>query len=163
MQCRKQALLRVRKDFVKEQKEMKRQQALTGHSDGLKNISKNLLGEEFDVEEKKAVDWVPPTTFGLDNSVRLIDAVKEINASAVSENGMAGEGRILTSKQDIKNLTPDQLRHKINSVLKKDDSDSDSDSSVDGGDNDDNLDNIDDDEDITYKLGVTSGSKLVDK
>lgn len=162
MQCRKQALLRIRKDFVKEQKEMQRQQSLAGHSDGLKNVSRNLLGEEFDMEEKKAVDWVAPTTFGLVNSVRLVDAVKEINPSALTTIDGGVEGRILTSKQDMKSLTPEQLRQKIHSVLKNDNSDSDSESSVDGGDKDEDGGAVED-EDFTYKLGVTSGSKLVDK
>ncbi len=70
MQCRKLLLLRVRKDFSKEQAEIKREKSFLGHSDGLKNVSKNLLGEDIDLEEKRQVDWVPPTTFGLDNSVR---------------------------------------------------------------------------------------------
>lgn len=83
MQCRKLLLLRVRKDFSKEQAEIKREKSFLGHSDGLKNVSKNLLGEDIDLEEKRQVDWVPPTTFGLDNSVRLIDAVKQINPNAV--------------------------------------------------------------------------------
>lgn len=162
MQCRKQALLRVRKDYDKEQREHLRQQKLQGHSDGLQNISRNLLGEQFDDDEKKQVDWVPPTSFGLDNSVRLIDAVKELNPSVVSNiDSEAVSGRILTSKKDMAQLTPDQLRAKIHSGLKKEDnSDVDSDSDEDGavargGD--------DDEEDIVYKLGVTSGSKLVDR
>jgi hypothetical protein len=85
MQCRKQALLRVRKEFDKEQRELERQKKLSGHSDGLKNVSKNLLGMQFDEDEKKQVDWVPPTSFGLDNSVRLIDAVKEINPNVLTD------------------------------------------------------------------------------
>ena len=31
---------------------------LAGHSDGMKNISKNLMGMEFDFDERQAVDWV---------------------------------------------------------------------------------------------------------
>lgn len=99
MQCRKQALLRVRKDYDKEQREAKRQQQLSGHSDGLQNISKNLLGQQFDDDEKKAVDWVPPTSFGLDNSVRLIDAVNEIDpmarAQLDADGGQGGRYEVL--------------------------------------------------------------------
>lgn len=83
MQCRKQALLRVRKDFDKEVREQKRQEMLSGRSDGLKNVSKNLLGMQFNEQEKAGVDWVPPTSFGLDNSVRLVDAVKELNLNSL--------------------------------------------------------------------------------
>lgn len=164
MQCRKQALLRIRKDYDKEQREQKRQQKLQGHSDGLRNVSRNLLGEQFDDDEKKQVDWVPPTSFGLDNSVRLIDAVKELNPSVVSNiDSEAVSGRILTSKKDMAQLTPEQLRAKIQSGLKKDDnsdvdSDSDEGGAAGGGGGGD-----DEDDDIVYKLGVTSGSKLVDK
>eukprot|EP00981_Chlorochromonas_danica_P008401 scaffold2187_cov182-Ochromonas_danica.AAC.2 len=159
MQCRKQALLRIRRDYNKEKLEEDRQRQLVGHSDGLSNISKNLLGMQFDEDEKKQVDWVAPTTFGLDNSVRLIDAVKEIDRNAVAtiESDVIG-GRILTTKKDIRNLTTDQLRDKIHANLKADNSDEDSDSDEDGGGQDN-----EDEEEVVYKLGVTSGSKLVDK
>jgi hypothetical protein len=119
MQCRKQALLRIRKDYDCEQRELKRQERLQGHSDGLKNISKNLLGLQFDDQEKKDVDWVPPTSFGLDNSVRLIDAVKEISpgilmssqVSVASDSNVSG--RILTTKKDMAHMTAEQLRQKV--------------------------------------------------
>jgi hypothetical protein len=36
----------------------KREKMLSFKSDGLKNVSKNLLGLEFDDDERRAVDWV---------------------------------------------------------------------------------------------------------
>eukprot|EP01031_Cornospumella_fuschlensis_P024357 gene24357-29442_t len=197
MQCRKQALLKVRREFAKEQLEIERQKKLEGHSDGLKNVSKNLLGGQalrrvwfhhyvltaihhdsscmvaanthlmitclhspttilqFDAEERGGVDWVPPSSFGLHNSVRLLDAVKELGGAVVGDEG-EGVQRILTSKQDIKSLTTEQLRDKIHSNLKGDVSDEDSD--------DDEEEEIKEGEGKGgyYKLGATSGSKLVD-
>lgn len=117
MQCRKQALLRVRRDYDSEQREARRRQMLEGHSDGLQNVSKNLLGQNFDDDEKKQVDWVAPTSFGLDNSVRLIDAVKELNPSVINpidDDGVSG--RILTSRKEIKSLTTEQLRAKVPTI-----------------------------------------------
>jgi len=97
-QCRKAALIRSKVQYSDEQKEIKRQEEISYKSDGLKNVSKNLLGLEFDDDERKAVDWVAPTSFGLDNSVRLVDALKEVKESGkmaeMSENGQA---RIFTS------------------------------------------------------------------
>jgi hypothetical protein len=59
MQCRKQALLRLRKNYTEEQREEERQRKVQYQSDGLKNLSKNLLGNEtFDEEERAAIDWV---------------------------------------------------------------------------------------------------------
>ena len=40
----------------------------------LKNISLNLLGKDLDDLDRAAIDWQPPTAFGLDNSLRLADA-----------------------------------------------------------------------------------------
>lgn len=87
MQVRKQALLKVRKDYVQEMQEQKREQAISYASAGLSNISKNLLGEQFDDEEKAAVDWVPPTSFGLDNSVRLVDAAESVGGFDMQSGG----------------------------------------------------------------------------
>lgn len=53
-------------------------------------------------------------------------------------------------------LSAEQLRQKIHSVLKEDNSDIDSESDEDGADENE-------EEDLVYKLGLTSGSKLVDK
>ena len=58
MQCRKQALLRLRKNYTEEQREEERQRALQEESDGLKNVSKNLLGANFTDEDRAAIDWV---------------------------------------------------------------------------------------------------------
>lgn len=55
-------------------------------------------------------------------------------------------------------LSPEQLRQKIHSVLKEDNSEIDSES-----DDNNEEDNEDGDDDLVYKLGLTSGSKLVDK
>jgi hypothetical protein len=77
MQCRKQALMRYRKNYEEELKEEKRTAALSYKSDGLKNVSVNMLGKEFDENERSALDWAPPTAFGLNNSVRLADAANE--------------------------------------------------------------------------------------
>jgi hypothetical protein len=58
MQCRKQALLRLRKNYTEEQREEERQRALQEESDGLKNVSKNLLGANFTEADRAAIDWV---------------------------------------------------------------------------------------------------------
>jgi len=84
MMAKKQFLLRISKDYDRENREKQKEQELLGHSDGLSNISKNLLTNDIGLEieeddqNKTKIDWVAPTNFGLDNSVRLIDAVKEI-------------------------------------------------------------------------------------
>eukprot|EP01041_Mallomonas_annulata_P011295 gene11295-23634_t len=79
MQCRKQAILRDKKDYEEELREEERQRKVQYHSDGLKNISKNLLGFEIDAEDRIAIDWEPPKTAGLDNSVRLLDAFQNVS------------------------------------------------------------------------------------
>ena len=67
MQCRKQALLRLRKNYTEEQREEERQRTLQEESDGLKNVSKNLLGENFTEADRAAIDWVGyNTTFAVD-------------------------------------------------------------------------------------------------
>lgn len=58
MQCRKQFLLKTRKNYAAEMAEQKRQAQLEYRSEGLKNVSRNLMGESFDEDEKEAVDWV---------------------------------------------------------------------------------------------------------
>ena len=88
MQCRKQAMLRMRKDYTEEQREEEKQRKLQEESDGLKNVSKNLLGDSFDDIDRAAIDWVPPVSFGLDNSVRLIDAVKEVGTESTENQGV---------------------------------------------------------------------------
>lgn len=75
-----------------------------------------------------------------------------------------GSISIFTTKKDIKTLTADELRHKIQSVLKEDNSEQDSDEESEqedthSGDEDENEKN---EESLVYKLGLTSGSKLVD-
>jgi hypothetical protein len=47
--------------------------------------------------DRKAVDWAPPTTFGLDNSVRLADQVNDL---AGAENS----GRVFTTRKDLKTM-----------------------------------------------------------
>ena len=111
MQCRKQALLRVRKNYSEETRERDRQKSLLSSSDGLKNISRNLLGVEFNDSERANVDWVPPVAFGLDNSVRLVDAVKEVGDNDVTS-------RILTSRSDIKTLDSKAIQEKVLILLK---------------------------------------------
>ena len=53
MQCRKQALLRYRRNYEDELKEEKRTAQLSYKSDGLKNVSLNLLGKEFNEAERR--------------------------------------------------------------------------------------------------------------
>ena len=57
MQCRKQAHLRNRTDYEEELKEEKRKKAISFKSDGLKNVSKNMLGDS-DLEDSGDIDWV---------------------------------------------------------------------------------------------------------
>lgn len=58
----------------------------------------------------------------------------------------------------------DELRDKIHAGLKGDNSDEDTESDVEGDDDDDDDDNEEDElEANVYKLGATSGSKLVDR
>jgi hypothetical protein len=102
MQCRKQAMLRSRVNYEEEAREEKRAAQLSYKSDGLKNVSKNLLGMEFTEQERAAVDWAPPTAFGMDNSVRLLDA-----------NEGNGDTRVMTSMQDIKEAKRLELEEKI--------------------------------------------------
>ena len=64
---------------------------LSYKSDGLKNVSKNLLGLEFDNMERSNVDWTPPTSFGLDNSVRLVDAAKEVEKTGAKLDDLTRE------------------------------------------------------------------------
>jgi hypothetical protein len=64
---------------------------LSYKSDGLKNVSKNLLGLEFDNTERSNVDWTPPTSFGLDNSVRLVDAAKEVEKTGAKLDDLTRE------------------------------------------------------------------------
>lgn len=47
----------------------------------LKNISLNLLGADLGLESRAAIDWQPPTAFGLDNSKRLADAAAAAGVS----------------------------------------------------------------------------------
>lgn len=135
MQCRKQALLRSQADTAEAAKEAKRAEKLSYKSDGLKNISKNLLGGGFDEEDRKAIDWVAPTAFGMDNSQRLLDAYKDV---ASGESVINMNNRVMKSRADLRNA-------------KVDEEDEDSD------------DDDDDDPENQYKYGTTSGSKLVDK
>jgi hypothetical protein len=60
-------------------------------------------------------------------------------------------------------LSPEQLRQKIHSVLREDNSEIDSESDEDGNAGKDNEEEEDGDDDLVYKLGLTSGSKLVDR
>lgn len=93
MQCKKQAQEKVIKNFQEELREQERLKSvsfgdceninncrlqLEYASDGLKNVSVNTYGKEFTEMDRKAVDWKPPTTFGLDNSVRLADQVNDL-------------------------------------------------------------------------------------
>ena len=112
MQCRKQALLKIHTDYGKELREKQREESISYSSAGLMNVSKNLLGQQFDEAEKAAVDWVPPTGFGLENSVRLVDAVQTVGGL----DQAAGGGRILTSFKDIQSMTVDQIRDKVNKI-----------------------------------------------
>jgi hypothetical protein len=120
MQCRKQAILRSRKNYDEENREKLKEKKLASHSDGLKNVSKNIFGLEFDEEERKAVDWVPPTSFGLDNSVKLVDAYKEVESkldiNQVPYGASAGENapvRIFTSLKDIRKMNAREVRDRI--------------------------------------------------
>jgi hypothetical protein len=58
MQVHKQCLLRTMVNLEEELEESRIEKMLSYKSDGLKNVSKNLLGLEFDDDERKAVDWV---------------------------------------------------------------------------------------------------------
>jgi hypothetical protein len=60
------------------------------------------IGMEFTEQERAAVDWAPPTAFGMDNSVRLLDA-----------NEGNGDTRVMTSMQDIKEAKRLELQEKI--------------------------------------------------
>eukprot|EP00595_Chromulina_sp_UTEXLB2642_P002798 CAMPEP_0196766366 /NCGR_PEP_ID=MMETSP1095-20130614/23432_1 /TAXON_ID=96789 ORGANISM="Chromulina nebulosa, Strain UTEXLB2642" /NCGR_SAMPLE_ID=MMETSP1095 /ASSEMBLY_ACC=CAM_ASM_000446 /LENGTH=1353 /DNA_ID=CAMNT_0042128047 /DNA_START=972 /DNA_END=5034 /DNA_ORIENTATION=- len=147
MQCRKQALLRVIKDFAKEVDEEKKQKNLGYKSDGLKNVSKNLLGFGFDDEERTKVDWVPPTSFGLDNSVRLVDALKEVED--VDPNA-----RILTKRNEMKKMTAEQMQDRVQKQFDVDDDEEEDDQLEESNSSN---------SESAYELGKTSGSKLLDK
>eukprot|EP01038_Epipyxis_sp_PR26KG_P010121 gene10121-13604_t len=106
MQCRKQAILKVRKNYAEELREQERIKKVEFKSEGLSNVSKNLLGMNFDEGERAVVDWVPPSAAGLDNSVRLLDAVNSIGGET------AEAPRIFTSRTDTKKLNAEELREK---------------------------------------------------
>ena len=65
-------------------------------------MSKNLLGMQFDESERIAVDWAPPTSFGLDNSKRLADAAAAVGAISMVQKVEGEEegfsARIFTTK-----------------------------------------------------------------
>ena len=110
MQCRKQAHLRSRKDYEEELKEEKRRENASFKSDGLKNVSRNLLGLDFggdNADTGPPIDWAPPTSFGLDNSVRLADAATEV----LEKTG--GDSRVFTTMKDIKQTTKDERKEKV--------------------------------------------------
>eukprot|EP01036_Dinobryon_divergens_P028325 gene28325-37256_t len=163
MQCRKQALLRLRKNYTEEQREEERQRALQEESDGLKNVSKNLLGADFTDADRAAIDWVPPVAFGLDNSVRLIDAVNEVGRQQDDES-QGGPTRIFTSRADIAKMGVSEIQEKVRRVAggnneevnSEEDSEEEEEEDTEEGEEDEN-------QDVYYKLGETSGSKLVDK
>eukprot|EP00600_Ochromonadales_sp_CCMP1393_P006370 CAMPEP_0174967318 /NCGR_PEP_ID=MMETSP0004_2-20121128/7520_1 /TAXON_ID=420556 /ORGANISM="Ochromonas sp., Strain CCMP1393" /LENGTH=1434 /DNA_ID=CAMNT_0016216443 /DNA_START=463 /DNA_END=4767 /DNA_ORIENTATION=+ len=169
MQCRKQALLRIHKDYAKELKEERERHAIEGKSAGLSHVSKNLVGESFDETEKAAVDWVPPSTAGLENSVRLFDAAEEIGGVDASEGG-----RIMTSFQDMQTMDAQQIRDRIQENLTGKDDDSEQDSESEEEEEEEKEEEEDDESKSasesksgtsqgTYTFGTTSGSKLVDK
>jgi hypothetical protein len=121
MQCRKQAAMRSRADAAEQAREDAKLDQLGEKSDGLKNVSANLLAmmqgkttddggaaaaaigtlcgrEKGQTGSARAqpfsprvathlhgTDWKPPTTFGVDNSVRLIDAYKDTLAKKGAE------------------------------------------------------------------------------
>jgi hypothetical protein len=60
MQCRKQAMLRVRKNYTQEEREREKEKKLLNQSDGLSNLSKNLLNAmgAGDDGERVNIDWV---------------------------------------------------------------------------------------------------------
>jgi hypothetical protein len=57
MQCRKQALMRNREDVAEAAREAERQEKLLKKSDGLNNVSANLVGGKFG-DQKVEIDWV---------------------------------------------------------------------------------------------------------
>lgn len=124
------------------------------------------MGLEFDDEERAAVDWVPPTAFGLDNSVRLYDALQEAEREGGGNQSNADDPsklRILTKFGDIKNKTTKEIQDKIQRDL------TGPETSDDDEDDEDEEDRADDDSSSassaggSYSFGSTSGSKLVDK
>ena len=127
-------------------------------------MSKNIFGLEFDQDERKAVDWQPPSAFGLDNSVRLVDALKQVEEETGGAVNVVTDGtqvRILTKFGDMKNLTATEMREKIHreslglgpetsdteSTVPSESTQSTSSSNAGGN----------------YSYGSTSGSKLMDK
>lgn len=152
MQCRKQALLRIRKNYTEETRERERQKHLLSTSDGLKNVSKNLLGNDFSDNERANVDWVAPTSFGLENSVRLVDAVKEVGNDDFTS-------RIMTSKKDIKTLDAKGIQEKVRREAEMNYGEV---NSEEDSDEEEDVVDADDDEEV-YIMGETSGSKLVDR
>ena len=60
-------------------------------------------GADGDDPPPMAIDWTPPTTFGVDNSVRLVDAYNEEAAKRRGDGEDAeGEVRVMRSRRDIK-------------------------------------------------------------
>ena len=119
-------------------------------SDGLRNVSKNVYGLEFDDAERKAVDWVAPTNFGLDNSVALTDAYKEIDKSQLTQGITEQQGRIFTSFKDIKDLKKEELQERMRKQAQ----------GISYEENEENeLDEYGLEKDA-YKLGDTSGETL---
>eukprot|EP00968_Pinguiococcus_pyrenoidosus_P009244 scaffold726_cov262-Pinguiococcus_pyrenoidosus.AAC.27 len=110
IQCRKQAILRYKRDFAKEAKEKKK--AKKYNSDGLQNISGTLLQamkQDSDSEDsgidyarvgKNAdnytgeTDWKPPDAAGLDNSISLVEAAQRVAGQA--------SGLVMTSRSQMK-------------------------------------------------------------
>ena len=93
---------------------------LSQYIDGLKNVSKNIFGLEFDPDERKAVDWVPPTSFGLENSVRLVDALKQVEDETGGAVNVVNDGtqvRILTKLGDMKTMSAAEMREKVMIIL----------------------------------------------
>lgn len=112
------------------------------------------------------MDWVPPTAFGLDNSVRLYDALQEAEREGGGNQSNADDPsklRILTKFGDIKNKTTKEIQDKIQRDL------TGPETSDDDEDDEDEDDRADDDSSSassaggSYSFGSTSGSKLVDK
>ena len=168
----KQCMLRTgAAAFEEEYKEKAREKRLSYRSDGLKNVSQNLLGLEFDEDERLAVDWTPPTAFGLDNSVRLVDALHEVEEDAHRNDAEEGDNvRIYTKIGDMKNKTAKEIRDKIHRDALGYDPDAVAAQEAGEQDGDD-----DGEEDSaasgssrssgggSYSFGSTSGSKLMDK
>jgi len=150
MQCRKQAIMKIQKDennndmnsdADESDDEVERRVAELQRN---VNLSRNIQGDLMTDSEKKDLGWTPPTQFGLDNSVAILDVYKQIQSQGVAQGVSQMEGdkmnRIFTTKQDIKSGDIDDINKKLRQSL--------------------NIASTSEDE---YVLGETSGSKLMDR